>query len=310
MGAVGLAALLPSIAISDEELIQSRYKDTVLMIDCGSPKPEKWIEFLKWQERINKNLDEKIGFTYFVTVGYLLAKSDDGLSKSVSDSVDLRNCLQEGVNRGNEIATHGFSNKDGKGWNVTQWHNDLAYCDQIVASALKDVEGDPYGAIGFRAPQLGTNDAMFHALRENHYLYDCSVPTENSVNFEAKEGVVEIGVPYFKRDDGKKILGMSYNLHVHETSSAQYEKMLYDELKRDGPLFISLDMMNRSNPGGETYNDITYKFLRENSEKGALKIKTMKDFVLIDLLKIVREVTPEPIEPQRRNVPEALTISV
>lgn len=80
----------------------------------------------------------------------------------------------------------------------------------------------PYVPVGFRAPQLSTNDAMYQVLAEMHYAYDASQVDEPDLPYHQKSGTLEFSLMPFP---GALAIPMDYNYMVHmDTDGSIMEK--------------------------------------------------------------------------------------
>jgi len=74
---------------------------------------------------------------------------------------------------GHEIASHANGHFDGRNWTAKEWTDELRQFDSFLFRAESLPELEPM-VVGFRAPQLGWNDALFEALASKRYRYDAS----------------------------------------------------------------------------------------------------------------------------------------
>jgi hypothetical protein len=88
---------------------------------------------------------------------------------------------------GNEIASHAvghfYGGRDGESWTVAEWTRELVSFNALFDNVASNnaIEGPGFGfrsdrIVGFRAPQLSVNPAMYEALQNLHYRYDTSSP--------------------------------------------------------------------------------------------------------------------------------------
>jgi hypothetical protein len=88
---------------------------------------------------------------------------------------------------GNEIASHAvghfYGGRDGANWTVAEWTGELtsfgALFDNVASNNAISGPGFSFPSdriVGFRAPQLSVNPAMYEALHNLRYRYDTSWP--------------------------------------------------------------------------------------------------------------------------------------
>jgi peptidoglycan/xylan/chitin deacetylase (PgdA/CDA1 family) len=81
--------------------------------------------------------------------------------------------LHELHSHGHEIAIHTVTHSTGSGTNYERWIEEMVACRE----AISRLAGIPLEQLrGFRAPYLGVNSHMYHALSDLGFDYDCSVP--------------------------------------------------------------------------------------------------------------------------------------
>jgi hypothetical protein len=109
---------------------------------------------------------------------------------------------------------------------------------KLDGAVLFDERGEPnlqhprlvrYSLVGFRAPYLGANDALYHALMERGFLYDTSQsvspgPPFHFVDASHPRRLLELGLPVHR---GVLTIPMDYNYARLEASA---ERMLADYL--------------------------------------------------------------------------------
>jgi hypothetical protein len=87
----------------------------------------------------------------------------------------------------NEIASHAvghfYGGRDGANWSVAEWSRELtsfnALFDNVTSNSPITGPGFSFSSdriVGFRAPQLSVNAAMYEALQNLRYRYDTSSP--------------------------------------------------------------------------------------------------------------------------------------
>lgn len=68
------------------------------------------------------------------------------------------------------MASHSWSHRTNEATSEQAWHDELERMEQFLQLA-----GVPHEGLGFRAPGLRTNPALFRVLRDRGYRYDASV---------------------------------------------------------------------------------------------------------------------------------------
>ncbi len=87
----------------------------------------------------------------------------------------------EAIEQGHEAANHTHSHADGLEWTVEEWEAELSRAQEWLTKeyAPRDpaagVGADPASVIGFRAPFLSYNDALFSTLGKLGLRYDTSI---------------------------------------------------------------------------------------------------------------------------------------
>lgn len=123
----------------------------------------------------------------------------------------VKKIWKKSVDAGHEIGNHTYNHPNGNGKKFTapQWEEELRLCNECLMKPFKADEtpatkDDANGIgiprsdiIGFRAPFLGYNDNLFHALSAMGFSYDCSI----SEGFESDQDGTNFFWP-FTLDDG------------------------------------------------------------------------------------------------------------
>jgi len=152
-----------------------------------------------WQQTLDFALTHDVKFTFFVVGTHLLnddlatlydpprrrpGRSDVGFGGTKEEVEQRLNMLRRAYREGHEIAGHANGHWDGTTFSTEEWAAELSQFDTFLrqAYALNDIE-DPNpsewrrladSVIGFRAPLLAHNPAMYEALYKAGYKYDTS----------------------------------------------------------------------------------------------------------------------------------------
>jgi len=231
----------------------------------GSKSVPMWNEtraFAKAQTASGK----PVKFTYFINAAYYLAqnyraeynapglgpgKSAIGFGGQVDDVIARFKQTNLARSENNEIANHAAGHFDGSKWTQLEWHSEFAQFYDILFNVLQfnHVEQglanelgklwmfNKDSMIGFRAPQLGTDQAMYAELPQWGIQYDTSGtaapnlwPRRNSQGLWSFP-LAEITVAGTNR----KTLSMDYNFYYFHTKgkedpshAKQYENQMYD----------------------------------------------------------------------------------
>jgi hypothetical protein len=258
-------------------------KKVILCFD-GSKSNSKWREVIDLGKRISDITGNSAHFSDYANSGYLFTKLDGGSDigwGGSNEEIELRKKLvQEAIDEGHDIGSHTVRHKDGSNWSKSQWFEELREFDEHFANFFHDVNGNPYKPVGFRAPYLGYNDALYQALRELDYVYDVSIPGDF---VREKNGITVVGLPMYQRDSGSSVLGMDYNWHVSNVSDKELERMLNREEAKKNPVIISLHFSDWKH-GEKSYYDVCVDFMLRGAKEGRFSFCSMKEFV--DLIKV------------------------
>ena len=299
-GAVlGASLLSPLENIAAEEIVLDKPKDTIVAVICGDAA----IENLGYASGLYHDLTcgkEEVKFepqfTYFLTMSKLIVKqsaveSDIGFGKSTEEIEEGRALFSRYVSGGEEIANHSVGHIDGSNWSRERWRREIGNFDYLAREIFSNEEGKTisYKPRGHMAAHLGVNDEMFDVLEERGYLYDFSVPG----NFARVEnGLVKIGIPTYKNRQGKEVTGLAYNMRLGGITPKDYESILYQGLKKSGPLIITIGTSDED----EAYSAVANEFIIELGRENLLRFRTMEGYA--------REVLSKSGMKTRAYVPE------
>lgn len=105
---------------------------------------------------------------------------------------DNKDIIKRIIDCGHEIACHGFSHKSFADMSQDQIVSEL----RLWKDTLKKISW--YEAVGFRAPQFRTSEALYRALKDEGFIYDSSVvPSKMPFRYNNKAAASE---PYMLQD--------------------------------------------------------------------------------------------------------------
>ncbi len=214
---------------------------TVLISFDGAHALSQW-------ER-SRALSRKTGarFTYFLSCAYLLSdqtrhyyrgngkkqgKSNVGFAKTRDEVAGRLRQIWAARREGHEMASHGCGHFDGKSWTKTQWRAEHNAFSTILKDAwsLNGIPYEPGGwttfakseIVGFRAPYLSTNRAMFDALSAQGFRYDASDVSRGPTTSSKHNGLFHIPLPTIPEGPrGRRIIAMDYNLFVRHSAGLE-----------------------------------------------------------------------------------------
>jgi peptidoglycan/xylan/chitin deacetylase (PgdA/CDA1 family) len=178
-----------------------------------------------------------IHFTYFVNASYFLTreegqsyqgpgeatgKTNIGFAESKKDIAKRIEGFNLAVDEGHEIGSHTVGHFDGKNWSKEDWEKEFESFNAILAPlGLKQKE-----IIGFRAPYLSVNPALFKALGEMHFRYDTSdVSKKDEWPIKDKNGVWHIPLGMMKLEYSRQeTISMDYSLWMAQSKVEERAK--------------------------------------------------------------------------------------
>ncbi len=194
-----LAALAATAAHGQEAQVGpevERPPQFVMLAFDNCTELERWQDLSRFAAEMNRDRD-RLHFTFFVSGVNLIEDGRRGVyqgpgarrgysrinfggsAEDVARRVAYVNALYA---QGHEIASHANGHFDGAHWSAAQWEQELATWRAIAAnggpalareaSATLDVPADKI--VGFRAPYLATDAALYEALRHGGFRYDTS----------------------------------------------------------------------------------------------------------------------------------------
>lgn len=192
-----------------------------------------------WQDTLDFALEQDVKFTFFIVGTHLLkddlatlydpprqkpGRSDVGFGGTKEEVEQRLNMLRRAYREGHEIAGHANGHWDGSNFSYAEWSDELAQFRTFLTQAytLNDIDNpDPSewrrlvnGIIGFRAPLLAHNPAMYQALADAGYKYDTSQVLKLTPTPDYQEsGVVIYPLHSLSTARGRTIT-MDYNFYV------------------------------------------------------------------------------------------------
>ncbi|MDG1429982.1 MAG: polysaccharide deacetylase family protein [Paracoccaceae bacterium] len=192
-----------------------------------------------WQDTLDFALEQDVKFTFFIVGTHLLnddlatlydpprrkpGRSDVGFGGTKEEVEQRLNMLRRAYREGHEIAGHANGHWDGTNFSYAEWTDELAQFHTFLTQAytLNEID-NPNSAewrrlvdsiIGFRAPLLAHNPAMYQALADAGYKYDTSQVLKLTTTPDYQEsGVVIYPLHSLSTARGRTIT-MDYNFYV------------------------------------------------------------------------------------------------
>jgi len=197
------------------------------------------------QWRRSRALAQRTGahFTYFLSCVFLLSpetrkqytapgktagKSNIGVAASKQEVADRLEQIGLAASEGHDIASHGCGHFDGKDWSKADWLSEFASFEHILenAYAINDIAPEPKGwrdfarhaVVGFRAPYLSANKALYEALPAMGYQFDASGVSQGPARPAASNGIMRFSLPQIPEGPkSRPVIAMDYNLYVRHS---------------------------------------------------------------------------------------------
>lgn len=213
----------------------------VLLAFDGSLNLDMWNETLKFAKVNN------IKFSYFISGVYFLLDSNRmdyveptfGPGKSAigfaGDSKKNLVTRVAFVNRaydeGHTIGSHANGHFDGSSWALPQWELEFEEFTHLIFNVFtqnglnQGPHTNPYHftseqIVGFRAPQLGTNQDMYQALQKRSFAFDTS--QTSSMDYWPKKRGSLWNFPLSELrifETGKQTISMDYNFYFNQSGA-------------------------------------------------------------------------------------------
>ncbi|PAQ10785.1 polysaccharide deacetylase family protein [Mesorhizobium temperatum] len=181
-------------------------------------------------------------FTYFVSCVFLLSpethkeytapgktsgKSSIGFAASKQDVADRLAQINLAASEGHDIGSHACGHFDGKDWSKADWLSEFGSFQRILENAysINAITAEPAGwreiarkAVGFRAPYLSANKALYEALPKAGYLFDASGVSRGPARPPTRDGITRFSLPQIPEGpDTRRVIAMDYNLYIRHS---------------------------------------------------------------------------------------------
>ncbi|PDQ22948.1 polysaccharide deacetylase [Mesorhizobium sanjuanii] len=197
------------------------------------------------QWKRSRALAERTGahFTYFLSCVFLLSpqtrteytapgkgagKSNIGFAASKQDVADRLEQIRLAAAEGHDIGSHGCGHFDGKDWSKADWLAEFGSFEHILENAysINGIAPEPkdwrdftrHSIIGFRAPYLSTNKALYEALPKAGFQFDASGVSKGPVRAPTSNGITHFSLPQIPEGPkSRPVIAMDYNLYVRHS---------------------------------------------------------------------------------------------
>ena len=182
-------------------------------------------------------------FSYFLSCVFLLSqetrkaytapgksagRSNIGFAASKQEVAERLEQIGLAAQEGHDIASHACGHFDGKDWSKADWLKEFSSFEHILenAYAINGIEPEPKGwrdfarhvVIGFRAPYLSANKALYEALPAAGYQFDASGVSRGPVQPTPGKGIMHFSLPQIPEGPkSRPVIAMDYNLYVRHS---------------------------------------------------------------------------------------------
>lgn len=189
-------------------------------------------------------------FTYFLSCVFLLSpetrqyyagpgkaagKSNVGFGASKQDVAERLEQIRLAAAEGHDIGSHACGHFDGKAWSKADWLAEFASVRRIFENAYA-INGIPepadwhdfahHALVGFRAPYLSTDAALYEALPEAGFQYDASGVSNGPDLPPTRNGIAHFALPLVPEGPkAKPVVAMDYNLYVRHSGGTEKPAM-------------------------------------------------------------------------------------
>lgn len=199
-----------------------------------------------WERSLGLGKRTGAKFTYFLSCTFLISKderksyrapghsagrSNVGFAPDKADVLSRLGHIWTAHQSGHEIGSHGCGHFDGKDWSRTQWLDEFAQFDAVLAQAWKNNGAEPPAGWadfststikGFRAPYLSTGKGLFAALEAHGLRYDASIVSRGPVKPDTSQKVARFALPLIAEGPRQRpIIAMDYNLFVRHSGGLE-----------------------------------------------------------------------------------------
>ncbi|MBX4191337.1 MAG: hypothetical protein KW804_00880 [Candidatus Doudnabacteria bacterium] len=224
----------------------------VVMAFDGSYSLSMWQRTLGFAQNMTEQ-GHPVHFTYFLSGVYFLNyrkavqydtpdnKPGTSLIGFADSNIDVEKrvgYVNGAIAGGHEIGSHANGHFSGSTWSLENWEQELSQFDKLIfqipqnndvssADAVKyTINIKPEDIIGFRAPNLGSNNNMFTALAKTGYKYDTSLTsTPSAWPKKISNGMWEFPLAYIQYANTKSsLLAMDYNFYFKQSSAKDVTK--------------------------------------------------------------------------------------
>ncbi|RWM07244.1 MAG: polysaccharide deacetylase [Mesorhizobium sp.] len=207
-------------------------------------------EVSQWQR--SRALAKRTGahFTYFLSCVFLLSpetrqeytgpgkaagKSNVGFGASKEDVADRLEQVRLAAAEGHDIGSHACGHFDGKAWSKADWLTEFASVRRIFENAYA-INGIPepadwrdfahHALVGFRAPYLSADKALYEALPQAGFQYDASGVSNGPTVPPTLNSTTRFALPLIPEGPkAKPVVAMDYNLYVRHSDGTEKPAM-------------------------------------------------------------------------------------
>ncbi len=212
----------------------------VLSFD-GSQSQHMWQDTRAFAQKMNAE-GKPLHFTYFVSGVYFLlpqfasvyhppklpvGSSAIGYALSPQDLFDRIRQVNGAISEGHEIGSHANGHFDGSNWSVADWDQEFNEFNKLLFhwrenNHLENASDDaklnlqPNDVVGFRAPLLAKDPALYQNVADHHFVYDSSKVTEKIDEWPHKDnhGIWWIALPDIPMARTSfRVIAMDYNFY-------------------------------------------------------------------------------------------------
>ncbi len=268
----------------------------------GSRSSDAWGKILDFSQEMKK-IGTQVNFTFFISGVYLVDEANKNIYKDPlggvgqsligfgksSDIASRISFINRARAEGHEIGSHANGHFNGYHWTFEQWMQEFAsfntFVDNIKANNSDIVLPESLqlfskDIVGFRAPELGTDNAMYHALASSSFVYDASGIAQKTEWPKRDEfGIWHIPLSTIFLNPGHvPTISMDYSVYMTQTNAK-------DIVSKDSPEWKKLheqlsnayrDLFNQVYEGDRAPIAIGHHFSDWNS---GVYWEVMKDFI-------------------------------